>query len=264
MTSPSPGCDNSISPPSHSTATINHRPRSIPSLVFHDSMPITSYNRLRPGQFVSIVLKADQRTGKQVQGTVAQLLTRHDHPRGIKVKLNDGRVGRVQQILPQPSKQTPTPSNMSSNNPWADAPSQGSPYGNQQQQSQQGQDQRYYASYNQTPDQQQNGRPHPQQRQQQHQQYQGGYSAPQGPPPSQGIRRSDTDQVIAHEGDRAAQVEHMQQYEANAPQSEDDRNQADLQKQFPTIDSSLIAAIYNERKPDMAEIRELLQELGSS
>lgn len=227
-------------------------------------MPVTSYNRLKPGQFVSIVLKADQRTGKQVQGTVAQLLTRHDHPRGIKVKLNDGRVGRVQQILSQSSNQTPASSNMSSNNPWADAPSQGSPYGNQQQ-SQQGQAQRYYASYNQASDQQQNAWSHsqPQQQQpQQQQQHQGGYSAPQGPPPSQGVRRSDTDQVLAHEGDRAAQVEHMQQYEANAPQSEDDRNQADLQKQFPTIDSSLIAAIYNERKPDMAEIRELLQELS--
>lgn len=226
-------------------------------------MPVTSYNSLKPGQFVSIVLKADQRTGKQVQGTVAQLLTRHNHPRGIKVKLNDGRVGRVQQILRQPSNQihTSTSKNMSSNNPWADAPSQGSPYNTQQ-----SQDQRFYANYNQNPSdpqqqqqqqQQHANRPHPQQQQ-------GGFSAPQGPPPSQGIRRSDTDQMLAQEGDRAAQVEHMQQYEANAPQSEDDRNQAELQRQFPSIDSSLIAAIYNERKPDMAEIRELLQELGAS
>jgi len=220
-------------------------------------MPVTSYNSLKPGQFVSIVLKADQRTGKQVQGTVAQLLTRHNHPRGIKVKLSDGRVGRVQQILPQSSNQvhTSTSRNMSSNNPWADAPSQGSPH-NAQQQPQQNQGQRFYPNYNQSPGDQ------PQQNQ--YQQHQGGYSAPQGPPPSQGVRRSATEQLLAQEGDRAAQVEHMQQYEANAPQSEDDRNQAELQKQFPTIDSSLIAAIYNERKPDMAEIRELLQELGSS
>ncbi|KEF61208.1 uncharacterized protein A1O9_02773 [Exophiala aquamarina CBS 119918] len=218
-------------------------------------MPVTSYNSLKPGYLVSIVLKADQRTGKQVQGTVAQLLTRHNHPRGIKVKLSDGRVGRVQQILPQSSSQLHTsPSKtMSSNNPWADAPSQGSPH-NAGQQSQQSQGQRFYSNYNQNPTDQP----------QQQQYHQGGYSAPQGPPPSQGIRRSNTDQLLAQEGDRAAQVEHMQQYEANAPQSEDDRHQAELQKQFPTIDSSLIAAIYNERKPDMAEIRELLQELGSS
>lgn len=241
-------------------------------------MPVTSHNRLKPGQLVSIVLKADQRTGKQVQGTVAQLLTRHDHPRGIKVKLSDGRVGRVQQILPQPSNQTSSFSTstqrntMTSNNPWADAPSQGSPYGNQQQ----GQNQRYYANYNQTPEQPQQENPWgPPQQQQQPGGFQGGYSAPQGPPPShnqqqqqygqqQQIHRSNTDQMlVGNEGDRAAQVEHMQQYEANAPQSEDDRNQAALQKQFPNIDSSLIAAIYNERKPDMAEVRELLQELNS-
>lgn len=237
-------------------------------------MPITSYSRLQPGQLVSIVLKADQRTGRQVQGTVAQLLTRHDHPRGIKVKLSDGRVGRVQQILRQSSNQTAPFSTtsqrktMTSNNPWADAPSQGNPHGNQQPPPQQGQDQRYYANYNETSDQQQQN----QWGQPQQQQYQGGYSAPQGPPPSQQhhqqqqhVQRSNTDQMlVGNEGDRAAQVEHMQQFEANAPESEDDRNQAALQKQFPNIDSSLIAAIYNERKPDMAEVRELLQELNSS
>ena len=55
----------------------------------------------------------------------------------------------------------------------------------------------------------------------------------------------------------------MQEYEAAAPQSEDDRRQADLQKEFPNIDSSLIAAIYNERKSNMGEVRELLQELDT-
>ena len=54
----------------------------------------------------------------------------------------------------------------------------------------------------------------------------------------------------------------MQQFEATAPQSEDDNNQAQLQKEYPNLDSSLIAAIYNERKPDMGEVRELLQELN--
>lgn len=50
------------------------------------------------GAFVSIVLKADQANGREVQGTVAELLTRGDHPRGIKVRLQDGRVGRVQRM----------------------------------------------------------------------------------------------------------------------------------------------------------------------
>lgn len=49
-----------------------------------------------PGACVNIVLKADQRTGRQVAGFVSVVLTRGDHPRGIKVRLADGRVGRVQ------------------------------------------------------------------------------------------------------------------------------------------------------------------------
>ncbi|KAL4871925.1 hypothetical protein BDV12DRAFT_163380 [Aspergillus spectabilis] len=51
-----------------------------------------------PGAFVNIVLKADQPTGRTVTGTVATLLTRGNHPRGIKVRLADGRVGRVQSM----------------------------------------------------------------------------------------------------------------------------------------------------------------------
>ncbi|EFX02109.1 hypothetical protein CMQ_2158 [Grosmannia clavigera kw1407] len=49
-----------------------------------------------PGASVHIVLKQDQPTGRTVQGTVQTLLTRGNHPRGIKVRLSDGRVGRVQ------------------------------------------------------------------------------------------------------------------------------------------------------------------------
>jgi uncharacterized repeat protein (TIGR03833 family) len=50
------------------------------------------------GALVNIVLKADQPTGRTVQGAVSQVLTRGNHPRGIKVRLADGRVGRVQSI----------------------------------------------------------------------------------------------------------------------------------------------------------------------
>lgn len=48
------------------------------------------------GAAVNIVLKADQRTGRTVSGTVQDVLTSGNHPRGIKVRLSDGRVGRVQ------------------------------------------------------------------------------------------------------------------------------------------------------------------------
>lgn len=56
---------------------------------------------IRPGMRVSIVLKADQRTGRLTEGVVATLLTKSPtHPHGIKVRLADGRVGRVKAVHP--------------------------------------------------------------------------------------------------------------------------------------------------------------------
>ncbi len=53
-----------------------------------------------PGKKVLIVLKKDQPTGKLTEGIVKDLLTNSPvHPRGIKVRLEDGQVGRVQQII---------------------------------------------------------------------------------------------------------------------------------------------------------------------
>ena len=46
-----------------------------------------------------IVMKLDQSTGKRVEGVVGEVLTRGDHPRGVKVRLVDGRVGRVVGLL---------------------------------------------------------------------------------------------------------------------------------------------------------------------
>lgn len=52
------------------------------------------------GKKVSIVLKQDQRTGKQTEGIVKDILTNSPtHPHGIKVRLQSGDVGRVQKIL---------------------------------------------------------------------------------------------------------------------------------------------------------------------
>jgi uncharacterized repeat protein (TIGR03833 family) len=62
----------------------------------------TGKNRkdVKIGSEVYIVLKKDQRTGKRTKGIVKDLLTRSSfHPHGIKVKLKDGRVGRVQEII---------------------------------------------------------------------------------------------------------------------------------------------------------------------
>jgi len=56
--------------------------------------------KVKPGLEVMVVLKRDQRTGKLTRGTVKDVLTRsRSHPHGIKVRLVDGRVGRVKRIL---------------------------------------------------------------------------------------------------------------------------------------------------------------------
>ena len=55
---------------------------------------------IRPGVRVAVVLKNDQRTGKRTLGIVKDILTSSSsHPHGIKVRLVDGQVGRVQEIL---------------------------------------------------------------------------------------------------------------------------------------------------------------------
>lgn len=52
-----------------------------------------------PGREVDIVLKEDQGSGKLTHGIVQDLLTNSSfHPRGIKVRLQDGQIGRVQKV----------------------------------------------------------------------------------------------------------------------------------------------------------------------
>ncbi|KAF1842963.1 uncharacterized protein K460DRAFT_367882 [Cucurbitaria berberidis CBS 394.84] len=77
--------------------THSPRPQHRHPRLEHSSIP--SFAAIKPGTGVSIVLKQDQTTGHQVRGLVADLLTRGDHPRGVKVRLRDGRVGRVQGIV---------------------------------------------------------------------------------------------------------------------------------------------------------------------
>lgn len=63
-------------------------------------MPHRERKNIRPGSQVAIVLKQDQRTGKQTVGIVKDLLTNSpSHPHGIKVRLTDGQVGRVQNLI---------------------------------------------------------------------------------------------------------------------------------------------------------------------
>lgn len=54
---------------------------------------------IKIGAQVKTVLKKDQPTGKLTEGVVARILTKSPHhPHGIKVMLEDGQVGRVQEI----------------------------------------------------------------------------------------------------------------------------------------------------------------------
>jgi uncharacterized repeat protein (TIGR03833 family) len=55
---------------------------------------------IHAGLEVDIVLKQDQRTGKRTRGIVKDILTSAPyHSRGIKVRLQSGQVGRVQEII---------------------------------------------------------------------------------------------------------------------------------------------------------------------
>lgn len=259
-------------------------------------MPIPLHGQVKPGTLVSIVLKQDQRTGRQVQGSVSQVLTRGNHPRGVKVRLADGRIGRVQQLVGANTQSTSQNTahytrRMADHNPWATNESQGNPYQNSNQYSQQQQahqsgghpQQRFY-------DQQQSYQP----QQPYSQQYQQNTSSAQdyyNPPPQQQqadfnawsdstgnpplparnpahtasvpqrTSRNDTDELLASQPDRAEQMEHMQAYEATANMSVDDRNRAQLEKEFPDVDGSLVAALYGDTK-DLSATRELLQELN--
>jgi uncharacterized repeat protein (TIGR03833 family) len=55
---------------------------------------------IKPGITVLIVLKQDQSSGKLTKGIVKDILTKSpNHPHGIKVRLMDGQVGRVKEIV---------------------------------------------------------------------------------------------------------------------------------------------------------------------
>jgi len=55
---------------------------------------------IRPGLQVEIVTKQDQRSGRRIRGIVKDILTNASHHlHGIKVRLETGEVGRVQEIV---------------------------------------------------------------------------------------------------------------------------------------------------------------------
>ncbi len=62
--------------------------------------PSQQRSQIKPGMRVRVVMKQDQRSGALTEGVVKEILTNSPtHPHGIKVRLMDGRVGRVQVII---------------------------------------------------------------------------------------------------------------------------------------------------------------------
>jgi uncharacterized repeat protein (TIGR03833 family) len=59
----------------------------------------TKRGNVKPGAYVAIVLKENQRSGELTEGYIKEILTNSSkHPYGIKVRLETGEVGRVKKI----------------------------------------------------------------------------------------------------------------------------------------------------------------------
>jgi len=64
----------------------------------------TKRSDIKAGARVQVVRKQDQRSGRLTQGIVKDILTKSPtHPHGIKVRLTNGVVGRVKNVLPEES-----------------------------------------------------------------------------------------------------------------------------------------------------------------
>ncbi|KAI8894341.1 hypothetical protein BC833DRAFT_605230 [Globomyces pollinis-pini] len=60
-------------------------------------------NQVKEGQYVAVIQKHHQNTNELTHGVIKDILTKGDHPRGIKVRLTSNVVGRIHQILSETS-----------------------------------------------------------------------------------------------------------------------------------------------------------------
>ncbi|CAG1979153.1 unnamed protein product, partial [Fusarium graminearum] len=86
------------------------RPSRAPGTPQQAAGTVPKVHQVIPGASVFIILKDDQPTGEETKGIVQDVLTRGNHPRGIKVRLRDGQVGRVQRMGNTSEATTPAPS----------------------------------------------------------------------------------------------------------------------------------------------------------
>ncbi len=71
-------------------------------------MAVPRRDEIRPGLRVQVIEKQNQPTGKLTVGIVARILTKSPtHPHGIKVMLQDGKVGRVQALVKDEGTNSP-------------------------------------------------------------------------------------------------------------------------------------------------------------
>lgn len=65
-------------------------------------MDPTLRKNIKIGLLVEVVEKHNQRSGELTEGFIKRILTNAPkHPHGIKVMLDTGEVGRVQNIIPE-------------------------------------------------------------------------------------------------------------------------------------------------------------------
>lgn len=84
--------------PQQNRSTNSRNQAAAPATRAQSSRTVPTIALVVPGAAVWIVLKEDQPTGDETPGVVQDVLTRGNHPRGIKVRLMDGQVGRVQRM----------------------------------------------------------------------------------------------------------------------------------------------------------------------
>ena len=69
-------------------------------IISNPFMDGTIRKNIEVGMLVRVVLKRDQRSGELTEGVVEKILTKSpNHPHGIKVRLDDGHIGRVKEII---------------------------------------------------------------------------------------------------------------------------------------------------------------------
>ncbi|CCG82896.1 protein of unknown function [Taphrina deformans PYCC 5710] len=203
---------------------------------------VPSHASIHRGSLVSIVLKADQGTGRQVTGQVSDLLTRGNHPRGVKVRLLDGRVGRVQSLVMPSDAFNTTGQGQGQGRGYSSGGGGGGGYGQVPAP--------YTGGYDPRPPQQDSSSWSAQ--------TQTGYGG------QDGFRgHGNEGERFIDPSERSEQVEYLQSYEDARPPTQEERDRATLQRDFPSLDGSLVAAIYTDNEGNLSACRELLQAIGA-